>query len=181
MIEKIRGDLIQALSKGLMHQLGNLANGISVNLQILSKMGLKTERSEDFLKRMMPHSQDLNEMVFWMRELFLGRLERVSENFLEKIKDFLQYHLIQEKKRKIEISWEQVQTPFFQILLPILVFQEFQPSSNCECIRAKETRKGHLEVGFDPSGPSENLLRYLETREISCRRKDTVIEIKEQK
>ncbi len=179
MIDKIRGDLVLSLSKGMMHQLGNLANGIGVNLQILSKMGLKTNHSETFFNRMLGYGQSFNEMITWMRGLFFNEGESFSEHFLSKVKEFTQFLWVNEKKCEVEVLWDEIKSHSFFFLIPVLITQEFFCENPCKKILAKEVEPHNLAMYFEPFGPSSKTIDYLSAKNISFSIQNQALYIKE--
>lgn len=179
MIDKIRGDLVLSLSRGMMHQLGNLANGIGINLQILSKMGLKTDNSETFFNRMLGYGQSFNEMIAWMRGLFFSEAESFSENFLGKVKEFSQFLWTNEGKCEVEVLWDEITSHSFFFLIPILVTQEFFCEKPSKKILAKEVEPRNLAMFFEPFGPSSKTTDYLSAKNIPFSIQEKALYIKE--
>lgn len=120
-MDNVKGEFFLSIVKGLVHRLGNIANGIGINVQILNSKKDVLGDDFKFLERIEQNSVKLNSVLSFISQVFVKQMSELSEKNKELIKDFVKSQYPLKKNSSIfQINWDSIQSSQYYILLPIL-------------------------------------------------------------
>lgn len=162
-MEDFRGDFFVSISKGLLHKLGNVANGIGINIQACSSLDMSDDKFKNFLDRALDNNRHFSTMIQFMRSTLLNTISLITKDMWQSIQEYAVYNIDYRSREHFEVEWDTIDKTFFRILTPILLYHEGKQKSP---IRICQT-DSKLIMEYSESSPSEKWLKYLDSKNIN--------------
>jgi hypothetical protein len=174
-MKRIQGDFVLAIGKGLTHKMGNIANGLNVNFQAVSKLSLEQEQNEKFYGRMKENLSLFSQMIDFLRFALLNPIQRVDRQTWAAIREFSEYNITHSLLEDFYIHWESIESDFFRILVPIILYYEGQISPGISI----EEKEGKLILSYPGWRQFPRLTEYFDNKSIPYEVKKNQIIIEE--